>query len=86
MPEKKSVTIASVLSFFVFGLFYCGKDTKTTVIYVAGLCILSWALCAFINPTVGLIANIAGAYIGNKWVKEHNDMVDNYGKEEEKAE
>jgi hypothetical protein len=73
--QKKNVTLATVLSFFVFGLLYV-EVTKRSVMAMLALMVVSWALTSLVAPAAGLIANIAGAYIGRKCVLENNAIVD----------
>ena len=74
--EKKNVTVCTIVSFFVLGLFYVLGFNKKSVMYVVGLCIASWAIQMVAGPTPSLIVNIAGAYLGNKFAKEYNAGLD----------
>ena len=65
----KKETIATILGFFVIGLLYVGT-TKKILTAVLGLIIASYALTYFFSPGISLIVNVAGAYLGNKWMKE----------------
>ncbi len=73
--QKKNVNLAIILSFFVFGLFYV-ETTKRSALAVLALIVVSWVLTNFVSPAVGLVANIAGAYLGRKWVLENNALAD----------
>jgi len=68
----KKETIAAILGFFVWGLFYVERSKKIFMA-IAGLCVASYVLVNFVSPTAGLIVNIAGAYLGHKWMKEKLD-------------
>jgi hypothetical protein len=74
--EKKNVNIAAVLGFFVLGLFYVTGLSKKGIIAVIGLTIVSYAIQTTVGPTVSLVANIAGAYLGYTWAKEFNASID----------
>lgn len=70
--EKKNVMVCTILSFFVFGLFYVLGFNKKSAMYVVGLCVASWLITMAAGPTAALVVNIAGAYLGNKFAKEIN--------------
>ena len=72
--EKKSPILGAVLGFFIIGLFYAGGFKKGGLAFV-GLCILSSVIAACISPSLSIIANAAGAYLGYTWVNEHNAMI-----------
>ena len=74
--ERKNVNIAIVLGFFVLGLFYVTGLTKKGIIAVVGLTIVSYLLQTMVSPTVSLVANFAGAYLGYTWTKELNAALD----------
>lgn len=65
----KKETIATILGFFVLGLLYVGINKKV-LSAIIGLTVISYALTYFLSPGFSLVANIAGAYLGNKWMKE----------------
>ena len=65
----KKETIAAILGFFVWGLLYVERSKKIFMAIV-GLCVASYVLVNFVSPAAGLIVNIAGAYLGHKWMKE----------------
>ena len=69
----KNKILAAILGFFVIGLFYATGFTKKGLIYVIGLCVASWVLTTFISPGIGLLINIAGAYLGYKFAEETNN-------------
>ena len=70
--EKKNVVLSTILSFFVFGLFYVLGFNKKSAMYVVGLCVASWLIQMVAGPTPSLVVNIPGAYLGNKFAKEIN--------------
>ena len=73
--KPKNVTISTVLGFFVWGLFYGGGFTKETLVTVIVMCLASWLLVSYVSPSLAIIVNIAGAYLGNKWAKEFNTSI-----------
>ena len=74
--EKKNVTVCTIASFFVLGLFYVLGFNKKSVMYVVGLCVASWLITMAVGPTPSLVVNIVGAYLGNKIAKEINAGLD----------
>ena len=74
--EKKNVTVCTIASFFVLGLFYVLGFNKKSVMYVVGLCVASWLITMAVGPTPALVVNIVGAYLGNKIAKEINAGLD----------
>ena len=75
--NKKSVGLGTFLGFWVLGIFYSAGFSRKGFGAFIGVCVVSWALANFVSPTVSVIANIAGAYLGYTWTKEHNAEVEN---------
>ncbi|MBQ9365905.1 MAG: phospho-N-acetylmuramoyl-pentapeptide-transferase [Schwartzia sp.] len=76
--NKKSPVLGAILGFFVLGLPYSG-GMKKGLIGLVVLCIISWALASFVSPTVSIIANFAGAFLGHTWTNEYNANIDAKG-------
>ena len=68
----KNEVVAGILGFFIFGIFYSYGFNKQSVLIVLGLCVLSSVIAMTLGTTIGLIANIAGAYLSVKKAKEVN--------------
>ena len=73
--SKKSPIIGAILGFFILGLFYSTGFTKKGVIAVVALTFISWG-AGLAAPELATIVAVVGAYLGYKWVGEHNAMVD----------
>ena len=68
----KNEVVAGILGFFIFGIFYSYGFNKQSVLIVLGLCVLSSVIAMTLGTTIGLIVNIACAYLSVKKVKEVN--------------
>lgn len=75
--STKNVTLGAFLGFWVFGIFYSTGISKKGFVAFIGLCLVSWLLVNFVSPTIGVFANVIGAYLGYTWTKEHNAAVEN---------
>lgn len=73
--SKKNAVLGAVLGFFVFGIFYSTGANKKGVTAFLGLLIASMVLTQ-LSPMAAMIVNIAGGYLGYKWVNEHNAQVE----------
>lgn len=73
--SKKSPVLGAILGFFILGLFYSTGFNKKGVIAVIALVFVSWGV-GLASTELSTIVAVVGAYLGYKWVKEHNAMVE----------
>ena len=73
--SKKSPVLGAILGFFILGLFYSTGVNKKGVITVIALVFISWGV-GLASPELSTIVAVIGAYLGYKWVNEHNAMVE----------
>ena len=73
--NKKSPVLGAILGFFIIGLFYTGNMKRAAIAFI-GLCCLSSIIAACISPSLCMLVNAAGAYLGYTWINEYNKVVD----------
>ena len=74
--SKKSPILGAILGFFFLGIFYSTGFNKQGIIAVVGLIVVSWLLSMLVSPSVSIVVNLVGAFLGYKWANEHNAMVE----------
>ena len=77
--SKKSPILGAILGFFVLGIFYSTGFSKQGIIAVVGMIVVSWLLSFFVSPEVSVIVNLVGAFLGYKWVNDHNASIEGGG-------
>ena len=77
--SKKSPILGAILGFFVLGIFYSTGFNKQGIIAVVGLIVVSWLLSMLVSPSVSIVVNLVGAFLGYKWVKDHNAAIEGGG-------
>ncbi len=77
--SKKSPILGAILGFFVLGIFYSTGFNKQGIIAVVGLIVVSWLLSMLVSPSVSIVVNLVGAFLGYKWAKDHNAAIDGGG-------
>ena len=84
VPSQSTRFIAAVvqgaffiggIGFFILGLFYSTGFNKKGVIAVIALGFISWGV-GLASVELSTIVAIVGAFLGHKWTKEHNAMVE----------
>ena len=73
--SKKSPVLGAILCFFILGLFYSTGFNKKGVIAVIALVFVSWGV-GLASPELSTIVGVVGAYLGYKWVNEHNALLE----------
>ena len=74
--SHKSPILGAVLGFFVLGIFYSTGFNKQGIIAFVGMIVVSWLLSMFVSPEVSVIVNLVGAFLGYKWVNDHNASIE----------
>ena len=74
--SKKSPILGAILGFFVLGIFYSTGFNKQVIIAVVGLIVVSWLLSMLVSPSVSIVVNLVGAFLGYKWAKDHNAAIE----------
>ncbi len=74
--SKKSPILGAILGFFVLGIFYSTGFNKQGIIAVVGLIVVSWLLSMLVSPSVSIVVNLVGAFLGYKWAKDHNAAIE----------
>lgn len=77
--SKKSPILGAILGFFVLGIFYSTGFSKQGIIAVVGLIVVSWLLSMLISPSVAIVVNLVGAFLGYKWANDHNATIEGGG-------
>ena len=77
--SHKSPILGAILGFFVLGIFYSTGFNKQGIIAFVGLIVVSWLLSMFISAEVAVIVNLVGAFLGYKWVNDHNASIEGGG-------
>ena len=77
--SKKSPILGAILGFFVLGIFYSTGFNKQGIIAVVGLIVVSWLLSVLVSPSVSIVVNLVGAFLGYKWASDHNASIEGGG-------
>lgn len=71
--KKKSLALGAFLGFFILGLLYSKGLNKQGALAVLGMMAVSYAVMFLVSPNLMWVVNVASAFLGYKWTKEHNE-------------
>lgn len=77
--SKKSIGLGAFLGFWVLGIFYSTGFNMKGVGAFIGLCVVSFVIANFVSPSLAVVSNVIGAYLGYTWTKEHNNAIESSG-------
>ncbi len=74
--SKKNPVLGAILGFFILGLLYSKGLNKQGALAVLGMMAASYAIMFLVSAELMWVVNVASAFLGYKWSKEHNEAAE----------